>query len=172
MNIKKIIVGATASAVMFAAMVIPAFAKGGFDANGYNTTARLFNGTLLQWCTAKSIDPLSCPAYGFGSNNDKIVMKWNAAWDACNLVGNTDPTVCAGAWTDNEWNGNAAGGSGFVWHYKIVWVGDYASNPSLLTGSAYGIWGEYAVIMDQGVDPNTGHQSFALGSPAGYGAYK
>lgn len=168
MNIKKVLVGAAASVVMFAAMTIPAFAAGGFDANGYNNTARLFNGTLLQWCTAKSIDPLSCPAYGFGSNNDRIVMKWNAEWDRGNAEDWINPPY--NAWTNNEWNGKN-GGSGVVWHYKIVWVGDYIADPTLISDGAYGIWGQFAVIMDQGVDPIAGHTWFAHGSPAGYGAY-
>lgn len=169
MNIKKFLISAAAGTLMFGAIATSAFAAGGFDANGYNNTARLFNGTLLQWCTAKSILPADCPAYGFGSNSDRIVMKWNAEWDRGNAENWTNPPYSA--WTDNEWNGNVKGGSGFVWHYKIVWVGDYIANPSLLTGTAYGIWGQFAVIMDQGLDPTLGHTSYALGSPAGYGAY-
>ncbi len=168
MNIRKFLVGAVAGAVMLGAMAVPAFAAGGFGANGYNNTARLFNGTLLQWCTAKSIDPLSCPAYGFGSNNDRIVMKWNAEWDRGNAEGWANAPY--NAWTDNQWNGKN-GGSGVVWHYKIVWVGDYLADPTLVPDGAYGIWGQFAVIMDQGVDPITGHTWFARGNPAGYGSY-
>ncbi len=153
---------------LFIFVLLAGVVKAGFDLNGYNNTARLFNGTLLQWCTAKSISAEDCPAYGFGSNNDRIVMKWNAEWDRGNDENWTNPPYSA--WTDNEWNGKKDG-SGFTWHYKIVWVGDYESNPDLLTGTSYGIWGQFAVIMDQGVDPTTGHSFGALGSPAGYGAY-
>lgn len=166
MNFKKVLIGAASGIAMLGAMVVPALAAGGFDANGYNLTARLFNGTLLQWCTKKGIDQAVCPSYGFGSNNDRIVMKWNAEWDRGNAEGWAHPPY--NAWTDNEWNGKVSGGSGVVWHYKIVWVGD---DPSLVPDGAYGIWGQFAVIMDQGTDPSSGHTSFALGNPAGYGAY-
>lgn len=168
-TIKKLAFAGAAGAIMLGSLVVPAFAAGGFDANGYNNTARLFNGTLLQWCTAKGIDPSVCPGYGFGSNNDRIVMKWNAEWDRGNAEDWANPPY--NAWTNNEWNGKMAGGSGFVWHYKIVWVGDYIADPTLIPDGAYGIWGQFAVIMDQGVDPTLGHTSYALGSPAGYGAY-
>lgn len=169
MNIKKILVGTATGAIMLIATAIPTFAAGGFNANGYNNTARLFNGTLLQWCTAKSILPADCPAYGFGSNSDRIVMKWNAEWDRGNAENWTKPPY--NAWTDNEWNGKVAGGSDFVWHYKIVWVGDYTVDSSLIPTGGYGIWGVFAVIIDQGVDSSGVHTSFALGNPAGYGAY-
>lgn len=67
---------------------------------------------------------------------------------------------------------HSAGGSGEVWHYKIVWVGDYSTNPSLVPDGAHGIWGRFAVIMDQGVDPNVGpgHLWFAHANPTGYGS--
>ncbi len=168
MNIKKFLVGAAAGAILLGASAVPAFAAGGFDANGYNNTARLFNGTLLQWCTAKGIDPSVCPYYGFGSNNDRIVMKWNAEWDRGNAEDWANPPY--NAWTDNEWNGKN-GGSGFVWHYKIVWVPPCGADGELLPNGGYCIWGQFEVIMDQGIDPSGIHTSFALGSPAGYGAY-
>lgn len=166
---KKFLIGVSSVVVGLALFATPAFAVGGFDVNGYNNTARLFNGTLLQWCTAKSIDPLICPSYGFGSNNDRIVMKWNAEWDRGNNEDWLKPPY--NAWTNNQWGGKVADGSGFVWHYKIVWVGDYVSDPTLIPVGAYEIWGQFAVIMDQGLDPTLGHKSFALGSPAGYGAF-
>lgn len=169
MNIKKFLIGMAAGALMLGVGAVPAFAAGGFDANGYNNTARLFNGTLLKWCTAKSIDPSVCPAYGFGSNNDRIIMKWNAEWDRGNAESWANPPY--NAWTDNEWNGKVAGGSDFVWHYKIVWVPPCGSDGTSLPNGGYCIWGQFEVIMDQGVDPIAGHESFALGSPAGYGAY-
>lgn len=142
----------------------------GFNQYGYNNTARLFNGTLNQWCLKKGItDSTVCGSYGFGSANDKLVMKWNAEWDRGNAEGWSNPPY--NAWTNNEFNGNVKDGSGFVWHYKIVWVGEYVSDPTLIPSGAYGIWGQFAVIMDQGIDPILGHVSFALGSPAGYGAF-
>ena len=143
---------------------------GGFDQYGYNLTARIFNGTLSQWCAKKGItDPTTCGYYGFGSVNDQLIMKWNADWDRGNAENWSKPPY--NAWVDNEWNGKVTNGSGYVWHYKIVWVGDYSANPKLIPAGAYGIWGQFAVIMDQGTSPTGSHTSFALGNPAGYGAY-
>lgn len=150
------------------AALTTASAAGGFNANGYNNTARIFNGTLQQWCNAKNITS-GCGDYGFGSANDRLVMKWNAEWDRGNAENWSNPPY--NAWTDNEWNGNVAGGSGYVWHYKIVWVGNCGADGAPLANGGYCIWGQFEVVMDQGVSPTDGHQSFALGSPAGYGAY-
>lgn len=43
----------------------------------------------------------------------------------------------------------------------------------LMGHMAYGIWGQFAVIMDQGTGPKVGpgHIWFSHASPAGYGAY-
>jgi len=96
----------------------------GFNEFGYNYTARIFNGTGSSWCRAKG-SPSDC--LGIYSP-DKLVMKWNAEWDRGNDEGWAHPPYAA--WVDNEWNGKVAGGSGEVWHYKIVWVG-----PLQLTGT-------------------------------------
>jgi hypothetical protein len=100
-------------------------------------------------------------------------MKWNAEWDRGNAEGWNDPNGYA-AWENNEWNGKVKGGSGQIWHYKIVWVGNYATNPALIPDGGYGIWGQFAVIMDQGKDPNSGpgHLWFAHAMPNGYGSYR
>ena len=137
----------------------------GFDQNGYNYCARIFNGTGSSWCLARGA-PSGC--LGIYSP-DKLVMKWNAAWDACNNIGTAG--ACAGAWTDNEWNGKIAGGSGEVWHYKIQWVGSCTDGTSFPDGG-YCVWGQYEVLMDQGIDPNVGpgHIWNALAKPNGYGA--
>ena len=138
----------------------------GFDQYGYNNKARIFNGTGSSWCLAKSL-PADC--LGIYSP-DKLVMKWNAAWDACNTAGNDSASACAGAWTDNEWNGNN-GGSGAVWHYKIIWVGSEAEDSPYWKEGGYSVWGNYEVIMDQGKDPSygPGHHWFAHANPTGYG---
>src|SRR3954447_27053398 len=61
-------------------IALTASAGGGYDQYGYNTTARSFNGTGASWCQAGG-QPASCMgAY----SNDKLGMKWNAQWDACN----------------------------------------------------------------------------------------
>jgi hypothetical protein len=140
----------------------------GFNEFGYNYTARLFNGTGESWSLAKGL-----PADYLGIySKDKLVMKWNAEWDRGNAEGWTDPNGYE-AWENNEWNGKVDGGSGAVWHYKIVWVGDYVADPTLIPEGGYGIWGQFAVLMDQGTDPNfgPGHLWFAHANPTGYGAY-
>jgi hypothetical protein len=139
----------------------------GFDQNGYNDCAGIFNGTGSSWCVAGGQSP-DCMA---PFSNDKVIMKWNKAWTACNDSAG-DPLACAGAWTDNEWNGNVAGGSGTVWHYKIKWVGLPCDETNLnWSAGGYCIWGGYEVLMDQGHDPSQGpgHIWFAHAKPNGYG---
>ncbi len=142
-------------------------ANAGFDQYGYNNTARIFNGTGKSWAVAKGL-----PADYMGIYSpDKLVMKWNAEWDRGNAEGWTKPPYSA--WTDNEWNGKGAtGGSGEIWHYKIVWVGSDLEKSTYWKPGGYAIWGQFEVIMDQGTDPNVGpgHLWFAKATPAGYGA--
>ena len=147
---------------------------GGFDSFGYNYTARVFNGTYLQWCAEQGItDPVACSNdLGGASVNDQVIMKWNAAWDACNASPILSrPANCAGAWTDNEINGMVPGGDGSVWHYKIVYSPVCAAGGTPTNGSGYCVWGDYEVLMDQGTVNGT-HTSYALATPNGYGAYK
>ena len=150
----------------------------GFDEFGYNDTAGIFNGTGSSWCLAGG---QSADCVGIYSA-DKLVMKWNAEWDRGNDEGWSDPEGYD-AWLNNEWNGNTEGGSGAIWHYKIVWVG--ADNPpcgddgTTTTASVatdypgYCVWGQFMVLMDQGHDPSygPGHIWFAHETPNGYGAY-
>ncbi len=144
--------------------VVAVSAAGGFDQYGYNDTARVFNGTGSSWCLARGAPANCLGAY----SNDKLVMKWNAAWNACNDLGT--PEACAGAWLNNEWNGNVAGGSGAVWHYKIIWSALCAAGGTPDDGG-YCVWGSYEVLMDQGHDPSfgPGHLWFAHAVPNGYG---
>lgn len=100
--------------------------------------------------------------------NDRLVMKWNAAWDACNAAGGDDPASCAGAWTTNEWNGMVPGGSGMTDHYKVIWVGSLGEASPYWAVGGYSVWGNYEVVMDQGTD-STGHFWFALATPNGLG---
>lgn len=167
MNIKEFLAGAAASAVILGVTTVPAFAANGFNQYGYNYTARVFNGPATGWCLFKTGNPNCLGIY----SNDRLVMKWNAEWDRGNAEKWANPPY--GAWEDNEWNGKVAGGSGEVWHYKIVWVGNYTVDPSVIPDGAYGIWGQFAVIMDQGIDPNIGpgHIWFSHANPTGYGAY-
>lgn len=139
----------------------------GFDEFGYNYTARNFVGTGESWSLAKGLPADYLGIYA----QDKIVMKWNAEWDRGNDENWADPPY--DAWENNEWNGNVEEGSGAVWHYKIVWVGDCVADSGLMPNGGYCIWGQFATIMDQGIDPSLGpgHIWFAHGIPTGYGAY-
>jgi len=146
-----------------------ALADGGFDEFGYNDNARLFNGTCKSWHMGKfGSTEAGAEAYCGDYSNDQLVMKWNAEWDRGNAEGWSNPPY--NAWENNEWNGAFPGGSGEVWHYKIVWVGNCIANPLLVPDGGYCIWGQFAVIMDQGVTP-TGHLWLTHASPTGYGFY-
>ena len=137
----------------------------GFNEFGYNYCARIFNGPADG--VDKVLDGMvwGDPTYA----NDHLIMKWNAAWDACNAAPTTEN--CTGAWTDNEWNGKVPNGSGQNWHYKIVWSAICAA-AGTLTDGGYCVWGSYEVLMDQGSDPNAGpgHLWFAHAKPNGYGS--
>ncbi|MEK7063694.1 MAG: hypothetical protein AAB955_03330 [Patescibacteria group bacterium] len=170
----KWLVGLAALAILAAGVVyvnpglgdgLVAAVGGGYDQWGYNRTARIFNGTGATWCTGKSL-PADCMGV---YSPDKLVMKWNAEWDRGNAEGWANPPY--DAWIDNEWNGKGAkDGSGAVWHYKIKWVGDCVADPTLLPDGSYCVWGQFATIMDQGVDPSAGpgHTWFAHAKPNGY----
>ena len=148
----------------------PAVADGGgFDQYGYNRAARIFNGTGMSWCLAHpGWTEAFCNSYLGDYANDKLLMKWNAEWDRGNAEGWTNPPY--NAWENNLWNGAFPGGSGSVWHYKIVWVGDCNADPGLVPEGGYCIWNQFATIMDQGMDSSV-HYWFAHALPSGYGAY-
>lgn len=150
-----------------------AAAGGAFDQYGYNDKARIFNGP------ADGVDrKLDGRVWGSTTYaKDRLVMKWNAAWDACNDAGNNTASACAGAWINNEWNGAVSGGSGEVWHYKIIWVGAGGATSPYWKAGGYPVWGNYEVLMDQGVTlPADGsgavHYWFAKSQPNGYGSAK
>lgn len=168
MNIKKLLIGAAAGALMLCVISVTAFAAQptdkGFNANGYNYSARIFVGPADG--VDKVLDGMvwGDPTYA----NDHLVMKWNKAWDACNAAENNDVSACLGAWTTNEWNGMNPDGSQSNWHYKIIWVGSVGSASPYWVDGGYSIWGSYEVISDQGVD-SSGHQVYAHGVPNGLG---
>ncbi|MFA5867678.1 MAG: hypothetical protein WC891_06945 [Actinomycetota bacterium] len=156
-------------AVMFLLVVAlggTAAAGGGFDEFGYNYTARIFNGTGESWSLAKGLPTDYLGIYA----HDKLIMKWNAEWDRGNAEGWSNPPY--NAWEDNEWNGMKPGGSGAVWHYKIIWVGSEMEAGPYWREGGYPIWGQFEVIMDQGIDPSygPGHMWFAKAIPCGYDA--
>lgn len=170
---KKILIGLLSLVLVFAVVTIVKADKPsdlGFSDDGYNDTARIFNGTSYDWCYARGWTNIQCEAYFGKYVNDKLVMKWNAEWDRGNAENWLNPPYKA--WTSNEWNG-LNGGSGSNWHYKIVWVGSCGSDYTPLPNGGYCIWGQFETIMDQGIDPNLGpgHLWFAHADPTGYGAY-
>ena len=172
MNIKKLLVGGVAGAIMFATSVMPALAAG-FDEFGYNRTARNFVGTCLSWGMGKyGWTEAEAQAYCGVYSNDKLVMKWNAEWDRGNAEGWANGPY--DAWIDNEWNGRN-NGSGETWHYKIAWDRGCANNgtPSgaAVKGGAYCIWGPFAMLQSQGSGADNVHYWDVLLAPAGYGAY-
>jgi hypothetical protein len=139
----------------------------GFDEFGYNDKARIFNGTGASWCLSKGLASDCMGDY----SPDKLVMKWNADWDRGNAEGWANPPY--DAWLDNEWNGRGVeGGSDSVWHYKIKWIGgDCGPDYTELSDGSYCIWGQFATVMDQGIESNEGphHAWFAKAKPNGYG---
>jgi hypothetical protein len=136
----------------------------GFDALGYNRCAGLFKGPADGTDGVMDGKVWGDPFYAL----DHLVMKWNNAWDVCNF--NRTRANCAGAWTDNEWNGKVQGGSGETWHYKISWVGSCGAYGTTLPDGGYCIWDEYEVILSQGTVANQ-HLWDVLAKPAGYGAH-
>jgi hypothetical protein len=148
--------------VLFAVAGV-ALAAGGFNQFGYNYDARIFVGN------ADGIDKvLDGKVWGDTTYaNDKLVMKWNSEWDRGNAEKWKNPPY--DAWEDNEWNGRAKGGSGEVWHYKIVWVGPLLANSPYWRAGGYPIWGQFEVVMDQGSN-DSGHTWYAKAIPNGYGA--
>jgi hypothetical protein len=179
---RKLLSAVGAALVLAAAMAAPAAAakpddfdaKGnvlhsvadtGFDDFGYNDVARIFSGKADG--VDRNLDGTvwGDPTYA----NDLLVMKWNAEWDRGNAEKWTDPPYAA--WETNEWNGMAPGGSGAVWHYKIQWVGPCGADGTGLPDGGYCLWGQFEVLMDQGLDPafGPGHIFGAHALPNGFG---
>jgi hypothetical protein len=170
---KKIISGivsiATAVSVFASAGVALAAGGHGFDQYGYNRSARVFVGTGSSWCQGKlGWSKATCDAYMGIYANDQLVMKWNAAWNACNAAGNDDESACAGASLDNEWNGMVPGGSGETEHFKAIWVGSAGEDSSYWRDGGYLIWNNYEALMDQGMADGS-HWWAAHATPNGYG---
>ena len=167
---KKIILLGVVAAFLVAGVSYAVALAAGFDQYGYNYTARVFVGPADGVDRVLDDAVWGDPTYA----KDHLVMKWSKAWDDARFH---EGSWTADAWEDNEWNGKGPGGSGEVWHYKIGWVGPGLENSPYWRAGGYAIWGEFEVIMDQGVstanycDPNNGgHQWCAHTIPTGYGA--
>lgn len=165
---KSLAIASIAGAALLGSVLPQASAAGGFNQNGYNYSVRIFSGP------ADGVDKVldgkvwGDPIYA----NDHLVMKWNAAWNACNANGYNNPAFCAGAWVTNEWNGNTLDGSGWSEHIKIIWVGSAGENSSYWVDGGYSVWGNYEVIFDRAIDPDHVKYVWAAGSPSGLGSSK
>ncbi|QQG47748.1 MAG: hypothetical protein HY044_01505 [Candidatus Woesebacteria bacterium] len=167
----NLMIGLLAASIAILALVIAlrfqniktAFSAGGFDQFGYNYQARIFSG--LADGVDKNLDGKvwGDPTYA----KDHLVMKWSKAWNDARFNG---ASWTPDAYEDNEWNGKVPGGSGEVWHYKIVWVGPELEKSQYWRTGGYAIWGQFEVIMDQGSVANE-HFWNAHSSPNGYGIY-
>ncbi len=135
----------------------------GFNQFGYNYNARVFSG--LADGVDKNIDGTVWGDATYA--NDHLVMKWNAALDACNAHGNDNPTYCAGAWDTNEWNGMLPNGSQYTEHVKIIWVGSLAKQSTYWVDGGYPIWGNYEAILDKGMNPDHTQYVAAFATPNG-----
>ena len=179
---RKSITALIAALVLVATLVVPALADtNGFDHYGYNWTAGVFNGTYLSWCEAFPNSSEAACLAAFDESTpingsvqyayDQLIMKWNAEWDR-GLAQNWSHPPYAATLT-NEENGQVPGGSGAVWHDKIVWSSVCAAGGTPTDGG-YCIWGQFEVIMDQGIDPNwgSGHWFNALATPNGFGVVR
>lgn len=167
MKVKRIFMPLVVLALMLSVLAVQPASAGGFDEFGYNDVAGIFVGPADGVDRVLDGKVWGDPLYA----NDLLIMKWNSEWDRGNDENWSNPPY--DAWENNEWNGAVPGGSGSVWHYKIGWVGDCAADPTLVPEGGYCIWGQFAVLMDQGVDLTSGpmHLWYAHASPAGYGAY-
>ena len=167
-NLKVLTIG-TMLALGMAGLINPsASVADGFNQYGYNYGARIFSG--LADGVDKNLDGTVWGDPTFA--NDHLVMKWNEAWVACNKNGYDNPTFCAGAWDTNEWNGMVPDGSQWTDHVKIIWVGALSSNSTYWVDGGYPIWGNYEVILDQGMTPSHLHTWLAFAKPNGLAVSK
>ena len=152
---------AFAVTVAFLLAAMPTLAKGGYDEFGYNYGARLFSGP------ADGVDRTLDGTY-WGNTlyaADRLVMKWSKGWDDARFGG---AAWGPDAWCTNHWNGRVPGGSGEVWHYKIVWVGPELEDSQYWRPGGYPIWGQFEVIFSHGTGPD-GHFWETHATPTGLG---
>jgi hypothetical protein len=155
----KKIISLIAIAIIFA--VASQSLAAGFDEFGYNYKARIFVGKADGVDRVPDSKVWGDPTYA----NDHLVMKWNAEWDRGNDENWSNPPYAA--WTDNEWNGAVPGGSGEVWHYKIIWVGPKLEDSPFWREGGEPVWNQFEIIMDQGTIDHI-HEWFAHVIPTGY----
>ena len=172
----KRLIAIVVAVVLLLAVAVPAPvmadkpADKGFDEYGYNYQARLFNGLADGVDRVLDGTVWGDPTYA----NDHLVMKWSKGWDDARFgpdgirdSGDELPWG-PGAWEDNEWNGMVPGGSQEVWHYKIIWVGSELETSAYWRDGGYPVWGEFEVILSQGVMDGE-HIWETHATPSGYG---
>lgn len=133
----------------------------GFDEFGYNYQARLFVG--LADGVDRNLDGLYAGDSTYA--NDLLVMKWSKGWDDARFH---DAEWGPGAWETNEWNGMIPGGSGEVWHFKIIWVGTELEESPYWREGGVPVWGQFEIIMSHGVAGGE-HIWDTLANPCGFG---
>ncbi len=133
----------------------------GFDDFGYNYGARTFVGPADG--VDRNLDGTfwGDPTYA----RDHLKMTWSKGWDDARFHGGA--WTCD-AWEDNQWNGQVPGGSGEVWHDKVVWVGPELEASPCWRQGGYAVWGQFEVIMSHGTMAN-GHFWETHAGPTGYG---
>jgi len=158
---KKIVIIIISVIMLISMFLISVIAENGFDQFGYNYKARIFVG--LADGADRNLDGMigGDPTYA----KDHLVMKWSKAWDDARF---NDAPWTPDAWETNEWNGMVPGGSGEVWHYKIIWVGIDLENSPYWREGGYAIWDQFEVIMDQGTTANE-HFWYAHATSNGFG---
>jgi hypothetical protein len=165
--VKKVkrLIAVVVAVVLLLAMTAPVMADKpadkGFDEFGYNYQARIFVGPADGVDRVLDGTVWGDPTYA----NDHLVMKWSKAWDAARFNG---ADWGPGAWEDNEWNGMVPGGSQEVWHYKIIWVGTELEDSLYWRDGGYAVWGQFEVILSQGVADGE-HIWETHAGPSGYG---
>lgn len=137
----------------------------GFDEFGYNYQARIFVGPADGVDRVLDGKVWGDPTYA----NDYLVMKWSKGWDDARFHG---ATWGPDAWEDNEWNGMVPNGSQEVWHYKVIWVGPELEGSPYWREGGYAIWGQFEVIMSQGVVDGEHIWEMPIVTPNGYGPGK
>jgi len=140
----------------------------GFDEFGYNYHAGNFVGTGSEWCQGKlGWTESDCNAHMGIYANDHLKMKWSKAWDDARF--HEGEWTCD-AWVDNQWNGAFPGGSGEVWHSRIVWVGPELEDSDCWRDGGVPIWGSFETLMDHGTFEGM-HEWLTHSAPSGYGGF-
>jgi len=152
----------------------------GYDQWGYNYQSHMFNGSLGDYSRGQ-------PDYPEWSDI-KLMMKWNDAW-LSNMDCNSDNLldrhlgyttyVGSGAWLTNHQSGIDGNGKKRTYFVKIVAVPSSAT----LTGGIWydngkeigpSIWGQFAIIQEQGYGFEVDSEIPQYRSPVGpgFGKYK